>query len=44
MFAYNCLKKYVDFSYFSLNVSNRLTRLNVSDVDGGLDPDAAALI
>ena len=33
-----------DFSYFSLNVSNRLTRLNVSDVDGGLDPDAAALI
>ena len=45
MFAYICqLKKYVDFSYFSLNVSNRLTRLNVSDVDGGLDPDAAALI
>ena len=42
MFACNCLWFY--FSYLSLNVSNRLTRLNVSDVDGGLDPDAAALI
>ena len=42
MFA--CIVYGFDFSYFSLNVSNHLTRLNVSDVDGGLDPDAAALI